>query len=530
MSNCCTPLYIKIPSVSPTGDIRIKRGTGNSPSCGYYDYYSGTAEFDNYDYHTVDIQYNETSGFWTFSGNSTGFNDPSIYISVNTGNSCNPVGEYTGGLFGSIRVNSDPFGDYPIYEFESSFKNDPKNIAVIGKGSGIHLERDVKFNFSFLDKKNSYISNASDMSASPYFDGVAYDILNERGIVVSRNYLSGYVSRFTFSEQDNIKIFKKYEPNFGIRVRTKDNSINQEGLAEFYTYGNRLYIPELEIQDKEGTSKWYDSQTGASTTGASPSGKVENEVIIKTVFANNNKNTRLSHIDVYGSQDQNFEINDSNFLASKNLDPTSNLSSININDSFGVKPNEDYYFAIVGSSKIGSGNAVKFGPHKIYQQDQAPLSTDANELNISFKGSSSSSQFKTGSITGELTGNSGIIDKLIIDKDNFGGSSGIFDGPNFLFNTIPTDESGRWAYTTFDYAFEFKDPSDSYRNIVKNVKLNATGTSYDPLNSGMPLFALTDLNTGVDVNLAINYTESGLYLVSNTGHSYYNFKYQKNSF
>ena len=178
MSICCTPLYVKIPLVSPTGDIRIKRGTGDYPSCGYYENYTGSPELSNYDYYTVDIQYNSGSGFWTFSGNSTGFNDSSIYRSVQTGNPCNPVGEYTGGLFGSIRINSDPFGDYPIYDFESSFKYDSKDISIIGEGSGIHLERDVTFKFSFLDRKNKYISNSTEMENSLFFKSVSYDILN----------------------------------------------------------------------------------------------------------------------------------------------------------------------------------------------------------------------------------------------------------------------------------------------------------------------------------------------------------------
>jgi hypothetical protein len=530
MSNCCTPLYVKIPSVSPTGDIRIKRGTGNSPSCGYYDYYSGTPEVSNYDYHTVDIQYNSGSGFWTFSGNSTGFNDSSIYRSVQTGNPCNPVGEYTGGIFGSIRINSDPFGEYPIYDFETSFNYDAKDISIIGRGSGIHLDRDVSFKFSFLDRKNNYISNSTDMTNSPFFKSVSYDILDKNGIVAYPNFLEGYVSKFVFSEQDNIKVFGQYEPNFGVRARTKDDVLSQDGIAEIFTYGNNLYIPEVQIQDKQGTTKWFDSKTGSSTTGALPSGSIEDSVIIKTVFANNTKKTKASHIDVYASQDENFSLSESNKVISKNLDASAASFNIELNSSFGIETNKDYWYSLVGNSKIGSGNAVKFGPHKIYQSEEAPVPTDAPELNISYKGASSSNMFKTGSINQEVTGYSGIVDKLIINKESYGISSGVYDGPDFLFKTIPTNESGQWVYTTFDYSLEFKDPLNPYSNVSKNVKLSATGTSIQPLNSGMPLFDIVDSNTGSPVEVAINYTESGLYLVASTGHSYSNFKYQRNSF
>tara|TARA_R110002153_G_scaffold5393_4_gene25287 strand:+ start:1061 stop:2653 length:1593 start_codon:yes stop_codon:yes gene_type:complete len=530
MSICCTPLYVKIPFVSPTGDIRIKRGTGDYPSCGYYENYTGSPELSNYDYYTVDIQYNSGSGFWTFSGNSTGFNDSSIYRSVQTGNPCNPVGEYTGGLFDPIRINSDPFGDYPIYDFESSFKYDSKDISIIGQGSGIHLERDVTFKFSFLDRKNKYISNSTDMQNSLFFKSVSYDILNENGIVAYPNYLEGYVSKFTFTEQDNIKVFGYYEPNFGVRARTRDDLLSQEGVAQVYTYGNRLFIPEIQIQDKQGTTKWFDSETGSSTTGVLPSGSIEDAVIIKTVFANDTRKTRASHVDVHASETESFDINDSNLVASKNLDASAALFNIELNSSFGLDVNKDYWFSMVGHSKIGSGNAVKFGPHKIYQKEDAPLATNAPELNISYRGASSSNVFKTGSINQELTGSSGIVDRLLIDKQNYGFSSGIYDGPDFLFKTVETNLSGQWIYTTFDYSLEFKNPLDPYSNISKNVKLNATGTSIDPLNSGMPLFEISDSNTGAAVELGINYTESGLYLVANTGHGHLNFKYQRNSF
>lgn len=525
MSNCCTPLYIKVPLVSPTGDIKLRRGTGNAPSCGYYENYTGDPELNNYDYHIVDIQYNSGSGFWTFSGNSTGFNDPSIYRSIETGNPCNPVGTYTGGLFGSIIIYNDPFGFYPIYEFEPAFENDTTNVAFIGKGSGIHLERDVTFDFSFVDKRGVYIKTPKQMVESPYFDGVSYDIINKNGSTVKRNYLSGYLSKFTVNENDNIKIFGTYEPNFGIRARTLDKSIGQENISEIYTYGNKLYIPEVQIQDNNGSTKYYDTKTGAYTTGASPSGKVQDFVIIKNTFANTIKHTRPSHLDVYASTDSGFKPNDSNKIATKNLTSFQEVGNIEINKSFGLDVNTDYWFALVGNSKIGSGNAVKFGPHQIFEFEDVPIQTDTNEINIQYKGSNVNNSFKTGLINAEITGSSGIVDKLQV-----GNLSVVYSGAKFLYKNIPTDESGKWRYTSFDYSFEFKDPSDPYRNIAKNIKINATGTSYAPLNSGMPLFQLTDLNTGVAVELGINYVESGFYLVANTGHDYKSFKYQRTAF
>jgi hypothetical protein len=531
MSDCCTPLYVNVPFLSPTGDIRLKRGTGNPPSCNYYKNYTGSPELGNYDYYTVDINYNSGSGLWTFSGNSTGFNDPSIYVSVETGNPCNPIGEYTGGLFGSIKINSDPFGVFPLYSFEPNFKFDSSSTSAIGKGSGIHLERDVKFKFKFLDNYKSYIKTAKDMAKSVYFDGVSYDILNERGTTVYENYLSGYSTELLITEEDNIRIFGSYQPNFGVRAKTKDAIIGDAGSAEYYVYGNNLYITQLETQDDQGTKSWQVDESGANSVGeAVPSGRVENKITIKARFVDQPKYIKPSHVDLYASENENFEINGSSFLGKRNLSPNSLAASVDINKSLGIQPNKDYWFSLVPSSKIGSGNAVKFGPNRIFERDVPASIVESNELSLSYKGAKINNSFKTGVITGEITGGSGIVDKLFVYKESFGETFGIYDGPNLLFSTLPTNASGEWLYTTFDYSMEFKDPLNPYSNISKNIKLSATGSSMDPLNSGMPLFNLVDYNTGVPVELGINYTESGFCLVSNTGHPYGNFKHQRSSF
>ena len=138
--------------------------------------------------------------------------------------------------------------------------------------------------------------------------------------------------------------------------------------------------------------------------------------------------------------------------------------------------------------------------------------------------------FKTGIVTGYMTGSSGIIDKVVIDTNTTGRSVSIYDGVEFDFFTVPTNRDGSWAYTTFDYSFELKDLTDPYKNLSKNIKITATGTSTDPLNSGMPLFNLEDYNTGQAVELGINYVENGFYLVSNTGHDYQKYKYNKKAF
>ena len=530
MSDCCTPLYVRVPFLSPTGNIRLKRETGNAPSCGYYDNYTGTPEFGNYDYHTVDLQYNSGSGFWTFSGNSTGFNDPTIYRSSHTGEPCNPIGTYTGGIYDPLTIQSDPFGLFPIYDFEPNFEYETGDSFAPSKGSGIHLNRDVKFKFSFKDQFGKNIRTPKDMSRSIYFDGVAYDVLHIDGRVASKDYITGYTTEVLITEETNKQIFGYYEPNFGIKARTKDKLIGEGGSSELYTYGNKLYITAVEAQDDSGTSSYQVDEGGASTTGAVPSGRVEDKLIIKSKFENNPQYVNPSHIDIYASTGENIEYTTSNLVGSKVLNRNSAATNIEINKSLQIKPNTEYWFGLVGHSKLGSGNLVKIGPHKIYEKEQGDSAIVSNTFQLSYKDASTSDKFRTGVLTGEITGNSGVVDKLLVYKESLGSVVGIYDGPNFLFNTLPTNPSGQWLNTTFDYSFEFKDSTDPYKNIAKNIKLNATGTSIDPLNSGMPLFQLTDYNTGQAVELAVNYTESGLYLVSNTGHDYNNFKYSRKAF
>ena len=78
-------------------------------------------------------------------------------------------------------------------------------------------------------------------------------------------------------------------------------------------------------------------------------------------------------MDVYASTDSGFKPNDSNKIATKNLTSFQEVGNIEINKSFGLDVNTDYWFALVGNSKIGSGNAVKFGPHQIFEFEDVPL-------------------------------------------------------------------------------------------------------------------------------------------------------------
>lgn len=529
MSSCCTPEYIKLAFLSPAGDVKLKRGTGNAPSCGYYENYTGTPSLNNYDYYVADIQYNSGSGFWTFSGSSTGFNDDTVYRSVETGNPCNPIGSYTGGIYSVFVERSDKWG---LKEFEPSYTFDNTNIGSLGLGSGVHLEKDVTFKASVIGRDGRLLATAEDMARSPYLNGVIFDIIDTDGAMVYKNYFSGYKSSIKITEEENIKLFGSYQKDFGVRVTTLDSVLGEAGKAEIYAYGNALYLDSLTVADDDGTTTWETdslSESG-STTGAAPSGFLREKLGITANFSNQPKYVNPKSISIYASETSDFETSESNKIKTISLIGGKSFQNIEINESWGLIPNKDYWFALRPESKVAVGNTTKIGPHKIKQKKGAPSVSTVDYLNISDGVFNFSNNYRNSSLATEVTGGSGIVDKLIVDTGNFGSESIVYSGVDFDFRTIPTTESGEWKKTTFNYDFEFKDSSSPYSNVSKRIKLTATGASVDPFNSGMPVFGITDYDTGVSIDIGIQYLKTGFNLLVETGIQYDKYKYYKTSF
>lgn len=527
MSNCCTPESVKVDLISPTGEIVVFRGTGNAPSCGYYKDYAGTQELDYYDYYTVDIQYNSGSGVWTFSGNSTGFNDPTIYIKEGTGNDpCYPYGLYTGGI-NEIYVSKTE-NPIPIYEFESSFTTG-SSIYDNAIGSGVHLNKDVKFNFLFNDIYGNPLNTRAEMLEAKRFNGIVYDVLDQKGSTIKENFFSGYTNTIIINEKDNINIFGSYRPNFGVRAKSLDSKLGVGGVSEFYVYGNSLEIELIEISDGGGKRKIYNTDTGSSVSGFNSTGFIEQAIDMSIEFRNNVSYVNSSHIDFYFDKTPNFETNN---LKPKRLDLRSNQRNqkTKINKNWGIKENEDYYFALKPFSKIGEGKTIRFGPLKIKKKQEKERPITGPSIDLSYKDSTLKIEYKTGQINSQIENNSGILDRLIVDTGRYGVEKQIYKNEVELdFLTVPTTTGGQWLKTSFDYYMEFKDIEDPYKNLTKKVKLSATGTSVTAPNSGMPLFSIEQEPTGVDVDLGIIYNASGLYLVANTGHQYDTFKFQRTS-
>lgn len=536
--NCCTPEYIKV-NISPTGDVLIKRVTGDYPSCGYYSNYTGSPDINYLDYHEINISYDSGSAFWTFSGNTAAFEDTSIYRSTISGNPCNPLGNYTGGLYDVVVSESNRWG---IYDFEPSFTLKTGDVGGVGIGSGIHKKKDVNIDFSFIDKKRNYINTNEEISSSRFMDSVVYDILNIDGTTQYENYLSGKYPSISITEQENIEIFGDYQKDFGIRATVIDPLIGIGGKAEYYVYGNVLNINSVAARDISGTTSYMatssaEQDDNALNLGTEPSGAVaedEEAVAFQLYFDQNQNYVEPASVSVYGSTGYEFEPSEDNFIDELIVSRDLNLGEFLI-DKEVLEPNKNYWFKMRASSELGYGNTIKVGPHKIFKKDKVDDSLVYYKYDISDykdKRNTLSQTFSVGNIYDTVNNNSGVIDTLSIDLTKTGlgyyiSGEALYSGEKLYGFSLPTNENGKWVNTTFDYEFQFKNSSDDYQNTLKNVKITATGTSTDPFNQGLPLFEVSDLNTGSPVEIGINYIQSGIEILANTGHDFDLFKYYK---
>lgn len=534
--NCCTPEYIKI-NISPTGDLIVERNTGNYPSCGYYSNYTGSASIGNLDRHEVDVNYDSGNGYWTFSGNTEAFSDTSIYRSTTSGNPCNPIGNYTGGLYNVIISESNR---WDTYDFEPSFTLNTGQIGGVSIGSGIHKKKDVNIDFSFIDKKRNYISTSEQIASSKFIDSIVYDILDINGTTQYENYQSGIDPSISITEQQNIEIFGSYQKDFGIRAKTIDPLIGVGGVSEYYVYGNVLNINSIEVRDVSGTTNYMatsyaEKNQDSVNLGTTPSGFVgedEENLAFQLYFDQNKDYVNPVSVYIYANTGYDFETSEEYLLGDVSVSKDLNLGEFLVDD---LTPGVDHWFKMTASSELGYGNTVTIGPHKIFSKEKVDDSLLYYKYDISDyrdKETTISQTFSVGSIYDKINNNSGVLDTLSIDLTKTGLGTYVSGEPLYsqevLYGfSLPINENGKWVNTTFDYEFQFKNSSDDYQNILKNVKITATGTSADPFNQGLPLFQILDLNTGTPVEVGINYIQSGIEIVANTGHVFDLYKYYK---
>lgn len=292
-----------------------------------------------------------------------------------------------------------------MFEFNTSFS---VNTGVLGSsytGSGVHLSKDVTFQFQLIDPQENLVQSDSQLLRNPLINNIAFDVLNSTGGLVYANYKSGSTSRtLTITAIENESIFGSYTKDFGIRASIS-NTINANIFrAEFYAYGN---LPSIA------------SHSIAGETYGDLSGPSYDKIDVNIQFNNNLKYVDINRFDVYASTG-----NDIALSSTDEANPNNNPSYLytqrtqNINQVIGlsIKPvtlsyNTDYYFAIAPYSALGSGAAIYFGPHRFnkYTSGTSRVVTSANQFEL-FNGTES---VAIDIITGSLAnGNVGIFDSI----------------------------------------------------------------------------------------------------------------------
>jgi hypothetical protein len=155
----------------------------------------------------------------------------------------------------SLSSSSSLDGDFQVFEFPTNFIVDTGALDQVYTGSGVHLNRDVTFNFSFLDNQQNLIASDSDFINNPLINLITYDVLDTGGNVIFANYKSGSTSTsLQITAQENENLFGTYTKDFGVRA-TVSNFVDATTFqAEFYVYGNVPKIQYYQANDSSSTT------------------------------------------------------------------------------------------------------------------------------------------------------------------------------------------------------------------------------------------------------------------------------------
>ena len=253
----------------------------------------------------------------------------------------------------------------------------------------------------------------------------------------------------------------------------------------------------------------------------------DNEIAISISYQNKEVFTKFSHTNVYSFYGQELKREQFQFVE---MFTGENMYRASIDQGLNLQSNEPLWLKFEPYSTLGQGESWIVGPLKNREQNEEESVTETNQIDIKDGLSSANINFKQRDITGVLDGNSGVIDRLYAYKE-YGEQKQIYEsneGLNFDYYTVPTNDSGVWLNTTFDYLIEFKSNQNAYNVSDIKIKLSASGVSTDPINEGMPLFRVTKESTN-DIEVALKYSESGVSLLCSTGNGFDSYKYYKTS-
>lgn len=287
-----------------------------------------------------------------------------------------------------------------LHEFTTTYTYDTGDATIVGTGSGVHLYKDVTFNFGILDRTATKLATSKQIFGNPYVGLITVDILDTGGNIVYTGYDSGYALKsFTLTERENIDIFGAYTDSFGIGVSVADQTTAVDFNAEFYVYGNRPNINSIFVNDGSGyfyydmdledVTGYFSPSSYRTTTGLGPS--LTGGISFELFLDNNPKYCKMSHVDIYASTGYSGDngVSGSNELNSdlffKRVPITQQLSKHFIRlGSDGLENNTNYYFKLIPYGELGppeSGYGWVVGPHYIHVPNDPEI-----DLNLSGSG------------------------------------------------------------------------------------------------------------------------------------------------
>lgn len=351
-----------------------------------------------------------------------------------------------------------------MFEFENGYNLNTGDLLQIFTASGIHLQKDVTLNFSFIDPVGNVVDTDIELRENPLIKEIEYDILDTNGNVLYENYFIGLSRSLTITELDNIALFGEYKKDFGIRAIVSNYVNENKFISEYYVYGNVPNIYSVQVSDGSGQKNyfkysfwdfkinsgdltnfyvstinsqdieidWGDNKVNSiinsnSTTGHS---YVENTGInydgiqINLDLINDPKYIAYDYIDIYAEPSISgiAEIIEDNFLYRKTFSNIDNQLLIEIGRDY-LEYDQAYNFTIVPYSKLGSGSHYQIGPHVMIKSASTIDAENVIQPTTSFeKGSfielnliKGNQDLKFDLFTGIINNSSGIID--IIDKN-----------------------------------------------------------------------------------------------------------------
>lgn len=353
-----------------------------------------------------------------------------------------------------------------MYEFETVFDVNTGDLNGIVTGSGVHLNKDVTISFALLDQQANAVQNDQQLINNPLISDVVFDILDINGNTVYPNYLSGGTTRsITITEADNISIFGDYTKDFGVQARVFNHLDDEVFTGVFLLYGNTPII----------NNNFVISDSSMPYTDEAE--QVFGEVVVDLSLSNNLKYMTMDRYDIYASTG-----NDISLYAEENMNPEYHQAFLysqyayNIDDIYtirikpiGLSYGTPYFFKIVPYSKIGSGQAISFGPNTIQLSatGSAASFVRSNNLELFFGDDSMNLGYITGATTGESDSIIDTIEKAL--------------------------------YKTLLYTFELNHETDRISSSQLKVAIDNTGawlTEDSINNTGQLIFSIAPSGYG----------------------------------